>query len=539
MAKKKNIQEESLKIHNAAIKALLEDPELLKKKKPFTRGAELSDNIGIDQTCEIAQLITANLPNYNKTVVAQEQFMRELDPFCHDVLFDENIPSLCIKLKDGSYADVKFSRMPVSFQKNIKNKQVLHLTGNKLQFTMMDTEPTDKMRKNFITFKQYWEERNQDGMKRKMVDTQLSYGDAGLLYYFDYKGRIKSRILSFADGYVLCPHNDQNGDRILESVYYKKDDVEYIDSYDDEYMYRWTNDETEQVLAQTTEGGESNVGMKKSTWKWHEPVKHGFDEIPLITKRGDVAWNNAQNIITSYEVLYNIFNAIQRRHGWGILYIKGNFDNQAKKIAGAVVLNDKSLDGRGDAKYLTPPTPNGMLDTLDKLFETIQLNSSTTFLLPKDIKMSGDISGIAIMLTQSLDLENAENNAMEWQNVADKMVRLFKYGVSKELVNTEKNKTAVTDFEEMHIKARFKVWRPKSAAEYNQMLATLTGAELLSKETGIELNTESCPDEKIRLERQYKQMEEKAAREMELKNKYRQTSGQREGSKRKNKEVEE
>ncbi len=539
MAKKNNIQEESLKIHNAAIKALLEDPELLKKKKPFTRGAELSDNIGIDQTCEIAQLITANLPNYNKTVVAQEQFMRELDPFCHDVLFDENIPSLCIKLKDGSYADVKFSRMPVSFQKNIKNKQVLHLTGNKLQFTMMDTEPTDKMRKNFITFKQYWEERNQDGMKRKMVDTQLSYGDAGLLYYFDYKGRIKSRILSFADGYVLCPHNDQNGDRILESVYYKKDDVEYIDSYDDEYMYRWTNDETEQVLAQTTEGGESNVGMKKSTWKWHEPVKHGFDEIPLITKRGDVAWNNAQNIITSYEVLYNIFNAIQRRHGWGILYIKGNFDNQAKKIAGAVVLNDKSLDGRGDAKYLTPPTPNGMLDTLDKLFETIQLNSSTTFLLPKDIKMSGDISGIAIMLTQSLDLENAENNAMEWQNVADKMVRLFKYGVSKELVNTEKNKTAVTDFEEMHIKARFKVWRPKSASEYNQMLATLTGAELLSKETGIELNTESCPDEKIRLERQYKQMEEKAAREMELKNKYRQTSGQREGSKRKNKEVEE
>ena len=73
---------------------------------------------------------------------------------------------------------------------------------------------------------------------------------------------------------------------------------------------------------------------------------HGFSEIPLITKRGDVAWNNVQPIIDAYEELYNIFNAIQKRFGWGIFYVRGKFKETAKKIAGSVVLNDTSMDGK-------------------------------------------------------------------------------------------------------------------------------------------------------------------------------------------------
>ena len=383
--------------------------------------------------------------------------------------------------------------MAVPFQRNIKNKQLLHLTGNNLVFTLVETNPSDTQRKNFVTFKQYWDLRNQDGMKNKMVDTQLSYGDAGLLYYFDYKGRIKSRILSYADGYVLCPHNDQNGDRILESVYYIKDNVEYIDSYDDTYMYRYKK---ELLVNESEDTG----------WVLESPIVHGFDEIPLITKRGDVAWNNVQNIITSYEILYNVFNAIQRRHGWGLLYVKGKFKNNAEKIAGSVILNDTSIEGKGDAKFLTPPTPQGTLDTLQLMLETIQLGSSTTFILPKDVKTGGDISGIAIQLTQSLDIENALQKVIDWQNVADKMVRLFKYGLSKELVAKGVNKTAITEFEDLHINAKFKVWKPMNDYEYNQMLTILTGAGILSKETGIEKNTESSPDELIRVDKEHQAM---------------------------------
>lgn len=480
------------------IKELLRKPERLIKKKPFTRGAEWQGSSTLmPTTAEIGETITAQLPNYKRTIVSQEQFLQELDPNCHNVLFDDNIPSICVKVARDDYREIKYTKMAIPLQRLIKNKQVMHLTAKPMQFTLMDIAPNDKQQELFIKFKQYWELRNQDGMKNKMVDTQLSVGDAGLIYYFDNQGCIKSRILSFADGYVLCPHNDKNGDRILESVYYVKDNVEYIDSYDSTYMYRYTKE------------GLVNADGTESGWVLEKPIKHGFSEIPLITKRGEVAWNNVQNIIESYETLYNVFNAIQKRYGWGILYIKGKFNDNAKKIAGSVVLNDTSIEGKGDAKFLTPPTPQGTIDTLQLMIESIQLGSSTTFLLPKDVKMSGDISGIAIMLTQSLDIENALQKVIEWQNVADKMVRLFKEGLAKELVNKGEVPTAITDFATLDINAKFKVWRPLNEYEFNQMLTILTGAGILSKESGIELNTVSKPDEKNRVKKEILEAEKK------------------------------
>ena len=476
------------------IKEMLANPDLLLMKKPFTRGIKSLPNVQTAaRRVNANEAVRARLPRYTTVEIPQEQYARELDENSHNVLFDENLPSICVKLQDGGYNEIRFERTALPIQKLIKNKRVMHLTAHKMQFTMLDTEPTQQQGIDFITFKQYWERRNQDGMKTKMVDTQLSYGDAGLLYYFDYKGEIKSRILSFKDGYILCPHNDQNGDRILETVYYCDGGVEYIDNYDDTYMYRLRSD------------GDG--------WVMDAPVPHGFSEIPLITKRGAVAWDNVQNLIESYENLYNIFIAIQRRWGWGVFYVKGQFNEKARKLAGSIVLNDTSIDGKGDAKFLTPPTPQGTIDTLQTMLENIQLGSSTTFLLPKDVKMSGDISGIAIQLTQSLDMEIAHQSVIDWQNVADKMTRLFKEGLAKELVNKGVQPTAVTDFENLNISASFKVWRPMNETEYNNMIIALTNGGVLSRKTGVELNTMSKPDE---VERLRKQTEEAMARQQQF-----------------------
>jgi hypothetical protein len=112
-------------------------------------------------------------------------------------------------------------------------------------------------------------------------------------------------------------------------------------------------------------------------------------------------------------------------------------------------------------------------------------------------------------------LENALQKVIEWQNVADKMVRLFKYGLSKELVEKKINPTAVTDFAKININAKFKVWRPMNDYEYNQMLTILTGAGILSKETGIQKNTESTPDEHMRIEKEEEKALEKQQAMME------------------------
>lgn len=462
------------------IQALLNDPERLLQKKPFTRGADRTYFPRIKKTTEVGETIQVNLPKYRRYNLPQEQYLRELDCACHDVLFDENIPSICVKLKDGSYSDIRFEKTSLPIQQLIKNKQLMHLAANRMQFTLTDINPTDVQQLCYTTFKQYWDLRNQDGMKWKMVDTQLSVGDAGLLYYFDRYGCIKSRIISFPN-YVLCPHNDQNGDRLLETIYYMNGNDEIIDNYDDEYLYRIIKNEDSEE------------------WQYLPPIKHGFNEIPLVTKRGQVAWDKVQPLINSYEILYNIFNAIQKRYGWGIFYIKGRFKDDGKRIAGSVVLNDTNPEGKGDAKFLTPPTPQGMLDTLNLIMESIQLGSSTTFLLPKDIKTGGDISGITIQLVQSMDIESAMSRVVEWQNVADKMVRLFKYGLSKELVNKGIMPTAITDFEKLNINAKFKVWKPLNDYEFNQMITMLYGAGVISKETAVEMNTMSKPDEKARI----------------------------------------
>ncbi|MBQ3991050.1 MAG: phage portal protein, partial [Bacteroidales bacterium] len=488
--------------------------ELLLRKKPFTRGADNdSDETHDGETIGINGTIIARLPKYKRRIVSQERFMRELDPNCHDCLFDENIPSICVKIADNDFRDIKYTRTAIPFQKIIRNKQVLHLTGNPMVFTLSEQNPTDEQMESFIKFKDAWEERNQDGMKKLFAEKQLSLGDAGMLYYFDQDGCIKSRVIGFDDGYVILPHNDENGDRVCEAVYYMSGEDEYIDMYDKTNHYRFTNRVDDVVVVKE---GSEDITEKKSTWKLVEgfPQKHGFDEIPLITKRGDVAWNDVQTLIDNYEVLYNVFNAIQKRFGWGLLYVKGRFNENARKIAGSVVLNDTSIEGKGDAKFLTPPSPENTIMTLEKIEDNIKIGSSTTFILPKDVKTSGDISGIAIQLTQSLDIEKGEQLAKSYQNVANKMVRLFKQGLAIELVNKEEDEHAITKFDRLKIHAKFKVWRPFSATEYNQMLVTLKAAGLISEKTGIEKNTESTPDEVARVSKQKEEQEQKDAEKM-------------------------
>lgn len=478
---------------------LLSHPELLIKKKPFTRGTyDPHVNDFNNKTISTGEYMEAKLPTIKRYVVTQDEFLRELDPLSHKILYDDNIPAITMKLSDGRWAEIEYKKMAIPFQRLIKDKQVLRLCGNPMSFTLMDTEPSDKQTNNFITFKQYWNLRNMDGMRTKMVDAQKSVGDAGLLFYFDKDGNIKARLLSYSDGYVLCPHNDDNGDRILEAVYYEKDGDCYIDCYDDTNMYRFVQSWGDDI--------ESD-----GTWKMLPPVEHGFSEIPLITKRGLVAWDSVQNIIEVYEVIYNIFLVIQKRHGWGILYVKGTFKTDGRKIAGAVILNDTSAEGNGSAEFKTPPTPDGMLKTLELMEETIQKGSGCTFILPKDITLSGDISGIAVKISQELDNETALLGSIEWQNVADKMCRLFKEGLAKELVNKKINEFAATEFEDLHINAKFKEWMPQNESDYNAMLIQLKGAGLISEETGIERNTESSPDEKLRRRKERESESQKTA----------------------------
>lgn len=54
----------------------------------------------------------------------------------------------------------------------------------------------------------------------------------------------------------------------------------------------------------------------------------------------------------------------------------------------------------------------------------------------------------------------------------------------------------------MKISCKFKPWQPFDENQYNQMLATLKGAGILSTKTAVEKNTMAAPDEEARLDRE-------------------------------------
>lgn len=464
------------------VKELLGDKDLLLSKRPFTRGGtpSVDDPSDGEETMDFWRR-RAHLPHNRRRIVSQERFARELDPNCHDVLFDDNLPSICMKVRDGGYQELRFKRVGLGIQEEIRQKKTLSLTGNPRTITLHDTSPTDEVIKMFADLKWAWNERNMDGLGTKAVYGQQGYGDVGLLMYMSDRDEIRGRVLSYADGYVIISHNDDNGERVMECVYYAdENDVEHVDCYDDTYMYRLYDD-------------------GYTGWAVHDVVRHGFSEIPLITKRGDVSWNNVQSLIEVIEVLWNIFIVIQKRHGWGILYIRGNIKDTVKKIAGSIILQDTSLEGNGTAEFKTPPSPENMIQTIEALMDELQRDASVTFILPKDVSASGDISGIAVQMTRALDIEWAASAVIEWQNFASKQMRLFKEGYAMELVRKGERKTALTDYAQMKVSCKYKMWQPFDEASYNQMLTTMKQGGIISKRTAIERNTVSSPDEVMRV----------------------------------------
>lgn len=503
------------------IAALLADPEKLLATTPYYRridGSNTKYDILGTTTESVGARVRASLPSIKRVTVPLGAILREADPWSHSVITDESIPSIYAKNSDGGYIKIEQKRMPLPYQQSIAKKQTLHLCNNQMSHVLLNANPDDKQNMQYIRIKQAWEERNMDGKKTEAVYTQKTESFVGMLFYHDYSGKIKSRLLKYSDGYNIITHKDQNGEHILECVYYAVDGVEYIDCYDDTYMYRLTNSGD---IVTDEKGRVVNNG-----WRYETPVAHGFSECPLVVKRGKVAWDNVQDLIEVAERTYNTFIVIQNRYGYGMLYVKGKINPKAQRINGSFILNDTSMDPNADAKILSPASPENMKETLDQLEEQIMKGSGTTFILPKDIKMSGDTSGIAVQLTQELDIETALRDVNEWQNFASKMMRLFKEGLARELVTSgeEGFEQAISDFAKLQIRTRFVVWRPQSNEAYNQMLAMLKGAGGISAQTFIEKNTESCPDEIARVQKE-KEVEiqetlDKQERTLQLTKKY-------------------
>ena len=109
------------------VSALLKDRDRLLRKKPFTRGGTIKATTsgGYRNGVSLGTKVTAKHSSMKRTVVSQDQYMAELDPYMHTVLFDENIPSICVKTAENGAMEIKFVKSAFPFQQCIMEKQTL------------------------------------------------------------------------------------------------------------------------------------------------------------------------------------------------------------------------------------------------------------------------------------------------------------------------------------------------------------------------------------------------------------------------------
>lgn len=459
----------------------MEVKEIL-KKQPFVRG--MSFAIPTGGAVNIGEMLDANLPIITYNTVSQEQFLKELDPASHDIHNDQNVPSIVAKIGKGanaSYVEIKDIRLALGYQQMIVEKHTLYLCGKNTVFTLSNPKPSVAEKALFSDIKAHWLTKNMEQKKAMLIQWQKSVGDSAVIHYITKDKEYDSRVVSYKDGYVLLPHYDIYGRMETFGIFYQQDPkTQRLDVYDKENMTSYT-------MTTETEG----------EWERGNPIAHGFKEIPITYIRGDVAWSKAQSLIEVREILYNIYNVIMKRHGWGMLYIKGNVDTKMKKIAGSVILQDTSPDGNGSAEYKAPPTPEGMQNLLSDLHKQIQMMSNTVFLLPEDVRVGGDISGAAMKTMMSSAYERALLDAIYYDSALDSLIRLFIYGYG-----IEKSKTAQVT--ELLIRADFDIWFPQSDSDIVSNIASLRDRKVISVVTATEMSPYSAHDEYDRLQSEIK-----------------------------------
>ena len=342
--------------------------------------------------------------------------------------------------------------------------------------------PKKEDRANFVNFKQEWITRNMKQYRDKAVSVQKKTGDCGVLFSLSNK-KLKVKTLSFADGYVIIPNYDDFGDLLACSLYYCVNNIEYIKMYTDSEVYTFKKDGNIQDAANST-----------NTFALVDNVKHGFTRIPLIYKRGYVAWEFAQSAIEMREVIMAIDSVVKKRFGWHWLWVNADMDEITfNSNEGVVILSNPNIGNeKADAKTIEFPEATGIEKMLETLDDEIQISSSTTQILPKYIKAGNDVSGTAVKVTMSMDYELAIQTANDWQEFLDQFVFLFAEGLGIE-------EGLINRYTDLKIKGVFKIWMPESETAYNQMVGQMYQMGVISQETAIEKNTLSSPDEKERV----------------------------------------
>lgn len=455
------------------IKWYLSDPNKLLLMKPFTRGGVMNGHGYEDEQILNNTLLNTGLCSLTLNPISQDTYLTEYWPDLHYIKLNKSIPHIQVKI-DGVNLPLGMMDMTqtASFQKLIHSAHVRSLTANPLDFTLGRADTNEGGIDNFEHIKDEWAARNCDWWLGQAINTCKMVGNCGLLFSYDKTtNQYSITTYSYEDGYQIIPNYDEYGIEIARSLTYTVDGKTIIDTYDNKYHYHIK---------------QSNSADSKGWEIVRNP--HGFSRIPLLHKRGKVAWEYAESTIEMWELMCNIQNIALKRFGTFALVLTGDMDSTSfKRDSSTLIINlsSETLGGKQSADVLKFPEPQTMDAYLKTLEEKISLFSSTSFITPKDITTTNS-GGNGIALAMSNDYALATQSALDWRKFVNDMVYLHQEGLDLE-------NNGVDKFNKLHISAKINPW---SLETNNTKITNLSmEAKWLSMQTIIEKSPDAAPDE--------------------------------------------
>ena len=447
-------------------------------------------------------------------IYTQSQMLREYYPSGHNinnpVLYPDVWKKAPIPGKPGKarYYRQPITRVSLAFQRIIKIKANCHICGNDAQFELASNErdesKTIQQTLDLLDFKEGWLTMGMEERMYDAVDAIHTVSDAAVVGYFDEDNNPQAKVLSYLEGDKLYPHYDSITGRMkLFARKYRdldedgKHTTEYVEVWDDEYLYRYKRDIHSNELIEKFKGIFGLNGFKQVG----KPEKHGFPFVPVAyhqNTEGPV-WAFSQDTIEKYEEAMSYFFENNKAYAFPIFYAKG----KGVKIQGSMNGSVKAVaitDPKGEAGFLNQTDVSASYNTLlTKLYDLIYEQSFAV--KPPELK-SGDLPGVAVKLLFSPAIELAIGGVSHYQGFLEQMVRIVKYGWGYKI-----NKAAT--LMALPIKAWLEPYIHQNDSELMQNLQIGVQQGFISKQTASERASKYTKnDETDRILKEYKQKQE-------------------------------
>ena len=425
----------------------------------------------------------AELPDRYGVVVSQNQYLRELNPSSHAIYDKLRYPDKLVERVidvDGEEVVQRgiepIARVSVAFQKVIKTKLKNHITGNNLQFTLTTSNPTDEQKEYFTTLKQRFVDKNMNVAFAEAVDAQLGTGDCALYLFRDNK-KLDWEVFSFEKGDYLIPKYDSF--RRLEKLY------RYFEVKDDFGKYEKAFMEINNTSV--IEWRERRASRKRE-WVKVTDTLHGFSRIPVVYKRGKVAWDDVQDTIEELEWAFSQFCESNSYFAFPILFIAGNVDSLPQKGSQGKTLQASDPNTKCNFVSREAGDMEAFKFQIQKMLDFIFMGSFTVNITPEVMTGSGDRPASAIRMMLNNQIDRAIELAKEWDSFVDEMKELFVEGIG-----IEDGKSS--QYKNLNFRLEIKIYIPENMTEIVNNLNMSVANKTLSKETAQQKNPYSAPDE--------------------------------------------